>query len=316
MPQISKRPSFKLLLGLAGTVAITAAALSLLDWAALSSAARQIPLIAILACLLFCVATHILIALRWAYLAAVDDGSPKRADVLVMLHASIYNLFTPAAVGADVFRIFRGADRRGGRSRSAGLVFFDRVLGIWGQATVYLMGYVLALGLGVPDVLKAPLPVFLGLVIGSAVLSAVAKRIGTTLLSGRHGRAADIFRNILNAATEHGWRRKLLLALLSFSAVTTWVLAAYALASQLGPQLGLGVIAMIAVVTELARLLPISLQGIGVREVTFAWLSSEAGGSAEVGFVTCGVLYALNYLVVAGLGFAAGVALESWEQQE
>jgi hypothetical protein len=61
----------------------------------------------------------------------------------------------------------------------------------------------------------------------------------------------------------------------------------------------------LAVVTECARLLPISIQGIGVREVTFASLAAQAGVAAAPAFAACATAYALHLLLGGFIGIAA-----------
>jgi hypothetical protein len=67
---------------------------------------------------------------------------------------------------------------------------------------------------------------------------------------------------------------------------------------------------MIAIVTEFSRLLPISVQGIGVREATFAILAAQAGGSSEAAFAACATAYALHFILVAAIAFAARCSIE------
>jgi hypothetical protein len=95
-------------------------------------------------------------------------------------------------------------------------------------------------------------------------------------------------------------------ALLSIAAVGAWIGAAAVLASAVGLQFSLDKIGAVTILTEFARVVPISVQGIGVREATFAWLTAELGGVAEAGFIACALVYALNFLVVACLGTIAG----------
>jgi hypothetical protein len=57
------------------------------------------------------------------------------------------------------------------------------------------------------------------------------------------------------------------------------------------------VIVEIAMVTECARLLPISIQGIGVREATFAALAVQAGGAAAPAFAACATADTLHFLL-------------------
>jgi hypothetical protein len=69
---------------------------------------------------------------------------------------------------------------------------------------------------------------------------------------------------------------------------------------------------MIAIITEAARLLPIFLQGIGVREATFAFFAAQAGGGpSEAAFATCATAYALHFALVLALALAARYGFES-----
>jgi hypothetical protein len=71
------------------------------------------------------------------------------------------------------------------------------------------------------------------------------------------------------------------------------------------------VVGMIAIITEFARLLPISLQGIGVREATFAFFAARAGGPSAAAFATCATAYALHFAVVLAVALAARYGFES-----
>jgi hypothetical protein len=70
------------------------------------------------------------------------------------------------------------------------------------------------------------------------------------------------------------------------------------------------VIVAIAVVIECARLLPILIQGIGVREATFAPLAVQAGGVGAAAFAACTTAYALHFLLTGLLGIAARTSFD------
>jgi hypothetical protein len=97
---------------------------------------------------------------------------------------------------------------------------------------------------------------------------------------------------------------------LSVCAVAAWIFAALPLASSAGLDIGIPALAAAVILTEFARLLPISVQGIGVREATFSALVAQMGGDASAGFVVCAVLYLVNYVVIAAAGFLAWIVLQ------
>ena len=61
-------------------------------------------------------------------------------------------------------------------------------------------------------------------------------------------------------------------------------------------------IGMIAVLVELVRLVPITIQGIGVREAAYAYCFQIMGHAPENGFVVGAVAYALASLAVILIG--------------
>jgi uncharacterized membrane protein YbhN (UPF0104 family) len=154
-----KHETFRVFLGVAGTALIIAFALYLLDWHGLLQSIKRISAPSALACILLCLATHLLIAWRWAILKS-SDGRPALRDMLVTCHASIYNLVTPAAVGADAYRLMDAHVGSQSLSRSAGLLLLDRILGIWAQSAAFLAGYALLQTPRIAPALGLALPVF------------------------------------------------------------------------------------------------------------------------------------------------------------
>jgi hypothetical protein len=62
---------------------------------------------------------------------------------------------------------------------------------------------------------------------------------------------------------------------------------------------------LIGILSDLLRQIPISIQGIGVREGVFAWLYVLAGGTAEAGFILGLASYlalSISLVLVGALG--------------
>lgn len=302
-----------------GVIAITVAALALavvmIDWRALLAAANRLSLQAILACLALCLLTHLLIALRWSLIVAADAPRQGRValglrEALTALHSQVFNLVTPGGLGADVHRVAGGAERRGGRAGSAGYVVLERLLGVAAQSGLFLLAFALA----PPSGMQVASARIFALIAAGIVLAACATWIGSGVLASwmhevpsrsraRLARMADLAAMALSAPP----LRLAGLFALSLIAAAAWVAAALPLANDIGLNLPVASLVMVTVITEFSRLLPISVQGIGVREATFAVLTVEFGGNAADGFVVCAVLYLVNYLVVGLLGLAAAL---------
>jgi hypothetical protein len=78
-------------------------------------------------------------------------------------------------------------------------------------------------------------------------------------------------------------------------------------ASPLNLGLPIALLAMIVSLTEIIRLVPISFQGIGVREGVFSALAGLAGSSPASGFVVAAVAYAALSLALAISGVIGGL---------
>ncbi len=299
-----------------GSVSAVAIAVTVFDWRALLSSAARMPPSALIQSALLCGLTSLVLALRWAVIATPASAPLRGGEVLVALGAAVFNLITPAAIGGDVYRITRGA---GQRLRRIGLVLVERLFGIWAQALVYVCAVLLS-PWPMPPVLSRAGWIFAAVAAGGAVAILAMPRL---TLADRGWRIGHHIANLVAAMTGHPIGKRAVLAVLSLSGVLSWVAACGALARGGGLSLTLAQVTMITIVTEFARLLPVAVQGIGVREAVFAWLSHLLGASAEEGFVVCALVYAVNALMIGGIGCAAAVALprfgngpEIWRTRE
>ncbi len=293
-----------------------------LDWRALVETASRMSISAVVASLAFCLLTHLLIALRWSMIATGQDApgesGTSRAwnEFLVSLHASLFNLITPAALGADLHRIVAGKGREGGRAGSAGFILLERLLGILAQFAIFVGAYsIFRWGSGtnggpLPPAFTWAATIF---AVGSAAIFVglvVIAPMAPMWLGERKQRGASVSLAMAEGVRTSGPRLIALMGL-SFAAVASWVAASAPLAADAGLTTSLWGLAMIVVITEFARLMPISVQGIGIRESAFAVFSAQLGADAAAGFTVCALLYLLNYVVVAGLGASAGLLLQS-----
>ena len=77
------------------------------------------------------------------------------------------------------------------------------------------------------------------------------------------------------------------------------------IASRMGLTVPLVLLAAVVSLTELVRLIPVSFQGIGIREGAFSALIGMAGGSPEIGFIVAAVAYAALSIALAVCGVIA-----------
>ncbi len=277
------------------TLAALAAALYLLDWRGLSGALSRLDAGTLLVALALSAAQYGPVAWRWALLAGGLSSRPARLLVRDHLLSGLYNMLTPANLGGDASRVLALRAEAGGALPAALAVAAERVLGLAGYLAAFLGAFALAMLEGAP-----PAPLFrwaaLGCGLGLAGLWAAlrfAPALGG-LLPSRLGGLAALFDAAARVFASMAARLPALAAL-TLAAIALWALALRVVASGLGFTPGWGELGMVATLVELIRFVPLTVQGIGVREAAYASLLALCGHSPEQGFL----LGAVGYLVLA-----------------
>jgi uncharacterized membrane protein YbhN (UPF0104 family) len=289
--------------------AVVAIVLIFLDLDVLIDEGARLSWTAVLWAILFNVLTVLLLTARW--FVAVRRFVPG----LFWWHARhywasiVFNLFTPAALGSDVYRILllRGTAERG--FSLFGLIVQERLIGLLGQA-VFFMVCLVWLMLVAGSGSREPLP---GAIVSAGWILLLVALV--TLIVLWRGEA---FLRFAVRFLPARWRERVhqvgtalrppsfgfLMTLLAFTllSVLTWTLAAAAIAQGLAAAVALFEVGLIAVLGEIARWLPLSVQGIGTREAVYAVGFELVAGSPEIGFLTGAIVYILNTLVLLLFG--------------
>ncbi len=297
--------------GLFGTLIAVALALAVLDWTTLARAFAQLSFRVLATAAALSLLTTLFLSIRWAVLASPPGTSFGRREFHDALVSHVFNLITPASAGADAYRVIVASDRAGGRGRAASLVILERILGIAGYAFVFHVCYAWA-GLegDAAAVFSAALPVFAALAALPFVAMLLARLIAAHTHLWLEARTPAALKAMLAGLVSVSPVRVATVLGLSILGALMWLACVTVLADAAGVGLDRAIVGMIAIVTEFSRLLPISVQGIGVREATFAILAAQAGGSSEAAFAACATAYALHFTLVAAIAFAARCSIE------
>jgi glycosyltransferase 2 family protein len=288
----------------AATVATIVIAVKVLDWHALLAAvpafsAGRLGLAAALS-----LAITAILAFRWAVLAAPAGDGPRIAAGGDALVAGVFGLITPGSVGGDAYRVVIAKDRRGGFSRAASLVLFERILGMASFCCLFLLAYAATAVRSQTAAVFDTAAVCIAALTGAIAVGLAAGPVLSCRLAACLGRSRVLWLATMAETLAVMPRSRLATTFaLSLLSSAAWLAYVLVFASKVG--LSVAALAMVTVVSEFSRLLPVSIQGVGVREATFAWLSSEAGGASGAAYVACAAAYALHFALVAGIGFAA-----------
>jgi glycosyltransferase 2 family protein len=311
-----------LILRISGSATIVALAAWLLDWRALEGALKTLGIGSFVLAIALSIASYVPLALRWGLLLPHRDG--PSGSIVVALRANIWNAFTPANIGGDAYRLVAHARSGGSAAAAMAALVRERLLGL----LVYLAGYCGSWAWWFSGSTGGACPwskvdvthggglfMIAAAVTGSIALILLAAiawtmHMGMIHTEGPRSESTWSIRGILNSISAPIPLLHLItILLLSVAGLALWVSAVGVIAADMGSQVPLPALAAIVILIELARLLPVSLQGIGVREGAFAVCFGWIGAGEESGFVLGGISYlalSLAMIIVGSIGWLIG----------
>jgi glycosyltransferase 2 family protein len=300
------RRYFLLALKLSVSIVLLVVLFSRIDVGRLWATARLASVTWLLAALLVYAVNVVAAVWRWQLLLSAQDVQmPTRTLMGSFLVAAFFNNFLPSNIGGDVIRIGDTARAAGSKTLATTVVLVDRGLGLMALVLVAALGA--SAGVRIHPAAAAPiLPVWLwaGFLVG-AVASAPAVL------------APDGFGRLLQPLTVFhpewvGDRiEKLTGALARFRSQpgalagcfggavfvqATMVVFYFAVAYALHLDIGLADLAVVVPVSFVVQMLPVSLNGFGVREATFSFYFSKIGHPIESALLLSLVAQALVML--------------------
>jgi uncharacterized membrane protein YbhN (UPF0104 family) len=218
-------------------------------------------------------------AWRWGLLLDAQDVTVRRRSLLSsFLVATFFNNFLPSNIGGDVVRIRDTAAHAGSRTRAAAVVLADRLIGVLGLGFVAALGASLGAGgaqLGLP---LGPVALWVGLIAATALAAPAVLApavVGRVLRPLRilHPEWVDLrIARLTDSLARFRDRPGALVACFAGAiAVQALLVGFYAcIVAALRTPIGLADLAVLVPASLVVQMLPVSLNGLGVREATFA----------------------------------------------
>jgi uncharacterized protein (TIRG00374 family) len=260
------------------------------------------------------VLTALIIVSDAALLERMTRLFERRMPFVTALMYSLVSWFfsnvAPSTVGGDVFRGVQLSRVGMSRGSAARLVVATRTLSFATLVAVMLMGFPIAL-----EYLSEPRDAF---VLGSVLLASAAAmfalfilanvaaripRLGQWTLTRKIATIAGDFRMLLapSLAVASAWLAALVQHLLRVATLAC-------LAAALGLVIPFAVLFALTPAALLMAMLPISLGGWGVRELTFVYFLGAAGISAEAA-LSLSIAFGLLRVIVGAIGGFAWVVM-------
>jgi glycosyltransferase 2 family protein len=217
-----------------------------------------------------------------------------------------FNSILPSSIGGDVARAMLAADVPAERVPAATTVVLQRLCNFPGMMVLMGLGVVLTLGDGRAAEIR-------GIALAGLLLGVAGLGLCMTPLLGRlaalpllqRGRPGRVVARVFGALDAFRDRRiELLLA--SVRGTAFWGLSVvnqYAFMHAVGVAIPLSYAAIVVTTINALTMLPISINGYGVREGSFTrFLAPVSGAAAAAQGVAVGFLLAAQSLVWAGIG--------------
>ena len=237
------------------------------------------------------------------YFIFVRDVSSLKITKVLNLYfiGHFFNIFVPGYIAGDIVKVYQVGKHGGGKVFLAMTILLERYFGIFALSS-------LSLGLmfygGVDELLPLQIKITLYILFGGGTLAYIV------LLSG----AYRLFNFITFLKTHFsdnldnfGGQKLLVTFGLSLLNQCIYLTLNYFLALSLNIKLDFSVLAPVVAVTTIISTLPVSFQGLGIREGIFVYLLAQYGVSKEQALLLGILTFVVNALValLGGIFFLA-----------
>lgn len=301
----------KMLLRLAASACLLGFAVYLLDWRSVARTLTVLSPASFCMVILIAIFHYVPVAFRWFLIVRAARPGRFMWHLRYFCTATFLNTFTPANIGGDGYRFVML--RRNGRSYFILLALFrERLVGLHS----YLSGYLIFwLGYFMTGVQRISVLDFLATVIFFVQVSL----LGLPIILGYIRRYEWLaVRRKIKVVVDIFWRASRFKSMGEFATLFTfsmvalgiWYIALLYLADAMEIKIEPAALGIVVILAELIRLLPVSIQGIGLREGAYAYVFTLFGASGESGFALAAVGYMALTIAILLLGVAGAVLKE------
>lgn len=288
------------LLKLSVSVALIAYLFSIVDLSGLAERYRTIdPRFLILAVTLL-VAQVAISALKWKLILRADGlDTPYLGLLRAYYIGNFLSLFLPSSFGGDIYRVYAVTSANKSLGKTTSSVLFDRLTGLLALLTISLFAYVSLPGgrydLALVALYLAGIVSFFGL---TSVRAVEMLRGSNLKLISKSSVLLASFRTYRN---DLGMLWKVLSISLLFQLGIVVINKIYAMALSIG--IAFHELLVIIPLVYLTEVLPISINGIGVRDSAFVFFYSTLGYAKEDGLAIALLVLVMRYVsgLVGGL---------------
>lgn len=283
------------LVRLSVSVALLTWAISLLNPEIIIDTIRGSGVISFSAAIAINLLTFVTTGTRWFWMVSTrEPNTPYLPHLAVYFRATFLNTFTPANLGGDVYRVIALKSNTLPAGDLLRLLIRERLLGLYSCLAVFAISWLWlphnGLDFSNPFLWAFLLAVgaFLAPLIAGTMGQQVKSRLRRLLGSSRLPQMENWVDTGTELFTASGTEKLFLTSVLS---MLLWILSIKVVTAGAGLPVSFVQLAAVATLVEIARLLPLTVQGIGLREGVFAYLLATLGHDPDRAFAAGTVAY-------------------------
>jgi glycosyltransferase 2 family protein len=293
----NKRSQLLRIIGTVLALALLAYLLSQQGWNEIKTAFHQIPLSSLLLALLLTVISRLAIGFRWYSLMRSGGLSISLGQSMRLTFAGLFaNNFLPATIGGDIVRLAGAIQLKLDGAISTASLIVDRLVGMAGMAMTAPIGLYIVLNTGIPAHTTVSQAVLL------AGLSAHApKPSGSRWYQTTWQKAVELLRRLLAALRRWLKQPGALLVALAYS----WINmlgqfgVLYVLFRGMDQAVSFWSVAGLYSLVYFVTLLPISINGYGLQELSMTLIFSHYAGVSMASGITAALVFRTLMILVS-----------------
>jgi uncharacterized protein (TIRG00374 family) len=266
-------------------------------------------------------------ALRWRVVLRAKGIRVSLVNLVYYYLMSIFfSSFLPTSVGGDFARVVAVAGETGKRADALASVVIERLQGFFVLLPLGLVAVPFVAGRVTEWRLLLTVGLIAVAVFAAAylvLLRTVARRLSRLLdpllgLLGRF-RARERLEKAYEAIVSYKDSKQAIYGGLAISVVSrlAWIGGCYFVGKAFSLDLSFSSLMLVVPVVELARMIPISMSGIGVREAAFVTMLRQFGVQDSLGFAFAVVVYAIFFCfgLLGGVLYGTRQFSTGWRSQ-
>ena len=285
----------------------------ILEWEEVIIALSEFTTLSILFAILVLLIEFPVLGYRWHLLIREHCSFNLYRQLRLYFVANFFNTFTPAQIGGDTVRFFGLLRNEVPAITLIGRLLHERMIGLMGFFIFFLGCFLYALAADLIAILSPSSPLFL------VVIAILIALLGALVAAFWGPALINLVRSFKRLGTQK-WLIKVLEtldAMLRFGSANNvilvfflsivggsviWSLAVTIIARDAGVEASFALLGMAATLSDLVRIIPITIQGLGLREATFSYSFYLLGLDPKQGFVIGLVSYLAGSAAIILIG--------------